>query len=360
MVRPLSTAKAVLHACGWVSVLLLGSACCRGQQAQPSGLQEQAPVFTLKVYANLVQVPTLVLDSDRQPLPQIDFRRFLVSLDSGKQFAPTHVRMEGADPLSLAILIDVGVKHRSDLVGELAAATAEMATKELHPQDRISIYLLSCSLLRTVYEVQPFPGLLSSSIEEGLQSPKLGKNTAGASCGTKVYLWGAMTSVINEMASATGRRAILIVGDGLDDGSAISWAKLHDYAGAEGVALFGLRNEGEIGIAWQRDRSDAFRALCESTGGIVMDAEKRDVQKRLHQWIEMLRGRYVVEFPRPQSLTNGAHGITVSIKRDGMAFTTVAGVSMSLPDPKLTADPNYVPSDEGKDIPVGKRRPLPQ
>jgi len=46
----------------------------------------------------------------------------------------------------------------------------------------------------------------------------------------------------------------------------------------------------------------------------------------------------------------------VSIKNDGMAFTTVAGVSISLPDPTITADPNYIPSDEGSDIPVGKRR----
>ena len=138
MLRPLSIAKAVLNGCGWLSVLLLGSVRCHGQQAQPSGLQDQTPVFTLKVYTNLVQVPTLVLDSDRQPLRRIDFQRFQVSLDGGKQFAPTHVRMEGADPLNVAILIDVG-KHRTDLVGDLAGAMAEIATKELHPQDRISI-----------------------------------------------------------------------------------------------------------------------------------------------------------------------------------------------------------------------------
>jgi hypothetical protein len=358
MLRPLSIAKAVLCACGWASVLLLGGVRCRGQQAQASGLQEQTPVFTLKVYTNLVQVPTLVLDSDHQPLPRIDFQRFQVSLDGGRQFPPTHVRMEGTVPLNVAILVDVG-KHRADLVVDLAGAMAETAMKELHPQDHISIYLLSCNMLRTVYEVQPFPGLLSSSIEMGLQSPKLGKDGGGASCGANVYLWGAMTTVIKDMSETAGRRAILVVSNGHDDGSAISWAQLHEYAGYEGVALFGLRETPDLWPAWQRDHTDPFRSLCESTGGIVMAGDRRDLPKQLRQWIELLRGRYVVEFPRPQTLSSGQHDIVVSIKKDGMAFTTLAGVSVSLPDPTITTDPNYVPSDEGSDIPVGKRRPLP-
>ena len=352
MVRPLSITKAVLSACGWLSVLLVGLRC--GAQ------QEQTPVFTLKVYTDLVQVPTLVLNHDRQTLPRIDSQRFQVSLDNGRQFAPTHVRMEGEDPLSLAILIDAGGKERKGLMAGIADAVAVMATKELHSQDRISIYLLSCSLLRTVREVRPFPGLLSSSIEEGLQSPKLGKSSAGVSCGTKVYLWAAMTSVINDMSGTSGRRAMLVISDGHDDGSAISWPQLHEYAGYQGVALFGLGDEATPAwYGWQSDHADPFRGLCESTGGIVMQGGRRDLQKRLQQWIQLLRGRYVVEFPRPQAISTGSHDIVVSIKKEGLAFTTVAGVSVSLPDSKITEDPNYVPSDEGSDIPVGKRRPLP-
>jgi hypothetical protein len=333
---------------------------CHAQQATLSNPGSQTPVFTLKVYANLVQIPTLVLDSDHQRLPQIDFRRFQVSLDGGRRFAPTHVRMEGEDPLDLAIVIDVGGRERNDLVTGLDDAVAAMTQKVLRPQDRISIYVLSCNLLRTVHAAPPEPALLRRSIDEGLQSPKLGKNGAGASCGTNVYLWGAITAVITDLNDAMGRRAILIISNGHDDGSVISWGKLHDYAGAEGVALFGLRNGNDVWSAWQRDHTDPFGSLCESTGGIVMDGGKRDLQKRLLQWIELLRGRYVVEFPRPQALGNGSHDIVVTIKRDGLAFTTLAGVSVSLPDPKITADPNYVHSDEGSDIPVGKRRPLPE
>ena len=92
MKLPGSIAKAVLYASAWASVVLTSSR-CSAQQAQPGGVQDQTPVFTLKVYTNLVQVPTLVLDHDRHPLPPIKFQRFQVSLDDGKRFAPTHVRL---------------------------------------------------------------------------------------------------------------------------------------------------------------------------------------------------------------------------------------------------------------------------
>lgn len=352
----MAIAKAVLRACMWSSVIT-ASVCSYSQQAQSPDPTDQKPVFTLKVYTNLVQVPTLVLDHDRQPLRQVDFRRFLLSLDGGKEFAPTHVRMEGDDPLDIAILVDVGGKEPNQLVPGVADATVVMATKALHPNDRVSLYILSCNLLRTAQRVQPFPGLLSSSIKEGLKSPRLGKDSNGASCGTDVHLWGAIAAVVRDMDEATGRRAILVVSDGHDGGSAVTWGKLHDYAGVEGTALFGLRSGSDLLPGWQTVPMDEFRTLCESTGGIVLYGDKRDVEKRMLQWIQLLRGRYVVEFPRPQSLGSGAHGITISIKRDSLAFTTVAGVSVSMPDPSLTADPNYVPSNEGSDIPVGKQRP---
>jgi len=358
MLRPLAIAKACWRTCAWGSVIT-ATICAYSQQAQSAESTDQKPVFTLKVYTNLVQVPTLVLDRDRQPMPRVDTRRFQLKLDGGKVFAPTHVRMEGADPLSLAILIDVGTKYRNDLVAGIADAAAEMASKELHSQDRISIYLLSCNLLRLLQEAHPLPGLLSGSIAAGLQSPKLGKNSAGISCGTNVYLWAATATIVKEMSDVSGRRAILVIGDGHDDGSEISWPQLHEYAGVEGVALFGVRETPELTLEWQRDRTDVFRTLCESTGGVVMQGGRRDLQKRLQQWIEMLRGRYIMEFPRPQALSSGQHDIGVSIKNDWTAFTTVAGVSVSMPDPKLAEDPNYIPSDEGSDIPVGKRRPLP-
>lgn len=340
----------MLQTCLWASVLLVP--CCRAQQ-------DEKPVFTLKVYANLVQVPTLVLNHDRQPLPPIDFRRFLVSLDEGKKFAPTHVRMEGEDPLDLSILLDASGPER-DLIQSFADAMAAMAAKSLHAQDRVSIYALNCGLVRSALLMPADPGRVKDAVQRALDAPDLNPTKRGAPCRNHVYLLGSMVAVLKELSGSPGRPVVLVVSGGADSGSKVSWNGLHGYAAAEGIALFGMNNGYEDPQSvWRTDRADSFRGLCESTGGIVMEASSRDLQKRLQQWIAMLRNRYVVEFPRPQQLSTGAHTIDVSIRKDGLAFVTLSGVSVSLPDPKMTSDPNFIPSQQGADIPVGTRRPPP-
>jgi len=358
MLRASAIANAVLCAC--VSLGINSAAVrCQAQQATASGSEGPTPVFTLKVYTNLVQVPTLVLDHEKQALRPIDFRRFQVSIDSGKKFLPTHVRIEGEDPLDLAIVADVTMKGSDAYVAGLADALAVVASKSLRPNDRVSIYVLGCRLLRGPHRVSPDPDRLHDALQATLQSPNL-RAANGSSCGTKVHLWAALVSVISDMQDAAGRRAMLIASPGRDDGRSTSWSKLHEYAGAQGMALFGLRDQDLVWGGWQADRGDAFRALCESTGGLVFTAGKRDFEKRLQQWVTLLRGRYVVEFPNPQHLSDERHNIEVSVRGDGLAFITLAGVSVSLPDPTITSDPHYVPSQQGADIPVGKRRPLPE
>src|SRR6185437_15102769 len=65
-----------------------------------------AQAYTLHAYANLIQVPTLVLGADRHPLPPFSREQFTLRLDSGPPFHPAQIHREGDDPISLAIVID--------------------------------------------------------------------------------------------------------------------------------------------------------------------------------------------------------------------------------------------------------------
>src|SRR5882757_5316314 len=87
-----------VRACIWG----LLSACSVAAQTS-----EGASSPTLHVYTNLVQIPTLVLGHDHKPIARIDERRFFVSLDGGRKFRVTHARLEGDDPISLTILMDL-------------------------------------------------------------------------------------------------------------------------------------------------------------------------------------------------------------------------------------------------------------
>jgi len=59
---------------------------------------QSAPPLTFHAYANLLQIPVLVLSPSFKPLPLLSGSRFAISLDAGPRFRPTHVRLEGDDP----------------------------------------------------------------------------------------------------------------------------------------------------------------------------------------------------------------------------------------------------------------------
>jgi len=90
----------------WVWLGLLGASCGSAQQVSPAN---DASITTLHVYTTVAEVPTLVLTRTHKEMNPVQPAQFRLSLDSGPAFQPTHVRMEGDDPISMAILIDTMV-----------------------------------------------------------------------------------------------------------------------------------------------------------------------------------------------------------------------------------------------------------
>src|SRR5215469_509583 len=76
--------------------------------AQTEPAQGTAPdsAYTLHVYADLLEVPTLVLTPLHRNYRGLTSQNFLVSLGLGPMFHPTSVRREGNDSITLAILFD--------------------------------------------------------------------------------------------------------------------------------------------------------------------------------------------------------------------------------------------------------------
>jgi hypothetical protein len=325
----------------------------------PGDAQNDPPALTLHAYADLIQVPALVLNSGMHPMRHpVDPGRLLVSLDSGAKFAPTNVRVEGDDPLELAIVLDVSGSQKK-LVESFPEAAAEFVSTALHAQDRLSIYALDCGhLLKSANRIAPDPKAVQQALTDLLQLPRVGKRLSEGPCENRVLLWSAMLDVVRDLHASAGRRSMLVVSDGQDRGSRISWSELHSMAGLQGVALFGMNDGTPAATQGAEGAASRFRNLCGSTGGLVLSAAQARVGKTLAQWVELLRGRYVIEFPRPQQMSSGLHSIVVSVRGDPTAFVTVAGVPVTVPDAAQMADPDRVHSDAGADIPMGNRRPL--
>jgi hypothetical protein len=323
-------------------------------------LAQDGATPTLHVYTNTIQIPVLVLGADREPTAPIAPDRFRVSLDDGPKFAATHVRREGDDPISLGILLDVSGQEK-ELMPKIGEAIAGLAPLSLTARDHVSIYALDCKLFRSSDDVPADQGELKRGVDAALKAwTNRGSGKRGAGCQHPVHLWDALAFVTHALYSLPGRRVILAVTKGNDGGSKHSWNELRTYAQAWGVAIFGLVYVPEepgllryLNVGYE----SPFDAVCELSGGMLLTASRRTVGQALKRFTTMLRGRYIVEFPRPFHSESGEHSLIVTIDKSD-AFIRAAGISVPMADPAVLADPTTVPSDPSHSPEYGKRRIL--
>lgn len=330
-------------------------------RAQDAPKPQDEPITTLHVYTNLLQVPVVVLGSNRERIPKpIAENRFSVSIDSGPWFRATHVRQEGQDPISLGILLDVS-GDEEDIMPKIADAIGGLAPLALHPQDHVSIYAVECSLIHFREDVPVGTGDLKLTVDKVLEPWVLRKHEKHQqNCGQVPQLWDTLTFVTQEVRKAPGWPVILAVSDGIDKRSVRKWNELRTYAQELGVAIFGMTyipisaTSGEAAVR-RLSNENSFLSVCELSGGMVLFAKAGSVDDTLRQFTTTVRERYIVEFPRPAHSTGGQHELSVKVAR-GDDFIRAAGITVPLPDAALLADPSTVPSDPTRTPQMGTRK----
>jgi len=181
---------------------------------------------------------------------------------------------------------------------------------------------------------------------------------AQVGCNPTLHLSDALTFVMDGLHRLPGRRVMLAITDGNDKGSKYSWNDVRAHATATGVAVFGM---GYIHSVFGQYRTtsygDAFRSVCELSGGMVFPSNGRDVAETLQRFAKTLRERYIVEFPPPFNSTAGGHRLRVTIdKLDALILP--AGIVVPMADPVVLADPATVPADPSRAPMAGTRQVL--
>ena len=315
--------------------------------------------YTLHVYTDLVQVPTLVLGPSRETLPLINAHQFRISLDSGPLFRPTDVRLEGDDPITLAILLDLSM-DRNELPPNLSEDIANLVPGSLHPKDHVSVYALDCNLVRSSTDIPADINAIKNGIDAALQSSETQGKKGHATCEDSVLLWGALGVMARQISGLPGRRVILAITSGYDGGSKLKWVDLKHFAQAESIAIFGLSMPSYDAALRNKyaGGENPFNIICQQTGGLILQPREKELPQTLSRFVDLVRGRYILEFPRPVNSTAGSHDIVVTLDKT-KAFIRPSGISIPLPDPAILADPTTVPSDPSRAPQMGKRRVLP-
>jgi hypothetical protein len=347
----------------------------------PPAQQPEEPIHTLHVYMDLIQIPVLVLDSELERMKPILPAKFLVSLDSGPVFRPRHVRQEGDDPITLAILLDVN--GEPDVMPRIGAAIASLAPASLHPSDHITVYGLDCKLIRTLVDAAADPVTLHAAVDDAVASwteRRKIKHAAAPPCDKRVNLWDATALAVRNLGELPGRRVLLAVTNGVDHGSTVKWNDLRSYAQMKGVAIFGYAERSTSGGRMNysglssgrpyrssapyvnfdgTSSEDPFSSICQLSGGMILTADPAFVPKQLARFTILVRERYIIEFSRARNDTPGEHNIQVTVSSHPTAYIRPAGVTILMPDNAVASDPNTIPRDTTDAPEIGKRKPLP-
>ena len=97
--------------------------------------------------------------------------------------------------------------------------------------------------------------------------------------------------------------------------------------------------------------------MCQLSGGILLPTSPKDLGKQLAWAVTLIRGRYIVEFPRPVTTVGGRYNMDITISRS-RAFIRPAGAEFPTDDPSILNDPTTVPPDLSRTPQVGNRKIL--
>jgi hypothetical protein len=338
---------------------LAGTSRCGAQVETPPEPQQETqpadpPPFTLHAYANLVQIATLVLSWKSKPLPPIEREHFAIRLDSGPPFRPTAMHIEGNDAIDLAVLIDASGDQK-EMLEHFDDALEAMARAGLLRHDHITVYAVDCALVRApAVTADDGPGI-KSAVAAALAYPML-HGTRGKRCEGEIHLRDSLVWMGNELANSSARRVILAITDGEDSKSTHSWRETKDFLEVHGVAVFGVHDSYDAFVDASKPGEALFRLLCEGTGGLYLDSSVAQIGVTLGRFITLVRGRYILEFPRPSENRPGQHLVEISVPGTH-DFIVHTGALIPLPDPSMLAGPDLVPTTKSPAT-YGSRHPI--
>jgi hypothetical protein len=372
-----------MHRATLTLLFALGASSANAQpqtEATPPPESAAAETPTLHIYTNLRQVPVLVLSHDYRRMKPVDTSGFLLSLDSGPRFRPTYVRREGDDPISLGILIDES-DPQSELLPALAEAIAALPPDFLHPQDHVSVYAVDCSLIRTTYDASASPAVLADGVQRAMapwqirqtqnEELKKQKKPPPPPCRIGLPLWDSMTEVLLDLDQQPGRRVLLAITDGEDTGSKALWKDVMLHAQLHSVSVFGLLQNPVIQRSLEtsemtafhsllvKSSEDKFEQICVNSGGIQLQANGHTTIFRLKEFTQMLRERYILEFPRATDEEAGLHTLAVSYRKKSNFYIAATGISVPIASDDERKGASTIPADPSRAPTEGTRKVLP-
>jgi VWFA-related protein len=211
-------------------------------------------------------------------------------------------------PINAGIILDT-----STSMAEEIEVAEEAALRFLHnviqPKDRAAVI---------VFSDEP---VLRVTLTNDLN--RLAAGLTGIVAEGETTLYDSVIFGLYYLAGLRGKRALILLSDGLDSRSRYSFPDVLEFARQSGAAIYPVG----MGIS-KRDHTAvrALRQLARETGGGCFFINSAQGLDRIYSQIEEeLRSQYLIGYQSSQSDSEGFRKVTVDVGRQGLKVKTIPG-----------------------------------
>jgi VWFA-related protein len=303
-----------LSASGWGQGVPPGSTSTppAGIQGQTAGASEaeqtQGPVTTLKVVTRLVAISAVVKSKDGEPKTGLTKDDFVLKQDGKEE--PIRYFSQGSDlPLTIALMVDTSGSQRTFIGDEALASDVFFQTMLGRKEDR-------AMLVEFDTNVRQLQGMTNSANRLHLALSGLSPH---ASTVGGTLLHDAVYVVAKDvLAKETGRKAMVILTDGGDNGSRRSLAEAIEQAQRGDVQIYSILYSAWEGFGGVEKNPGlvTLESLSESTGGRVFTVTPTIGLREIFAQIgEDLRLQYELGYTPPaDTRPNSYHKLELKAK----------------------------------------------
>jgi Ca-activated chloride channel family protein len=264
-----------------------------------------APAEMARVDVDYVELYTTVLDRQGRPVTaDLGPRDFSVSEDGVRQQIARCERVTDL-PIHAAVAIDISASMEPNLDAAKAAAL-QFLQRMVRPKDRAEVITFNDHPALGVKFTRDVKALVG-----GLAGLKAERGTA---------LYDSLIFSFYTFNGLKGRRALLLLSDGKDEGSRFSFEEALDFARRAGVTVYA------IGLGDEVDKRKLAK-LSEETGGRAFFPRQAGELAGIYAGIEEeLRSQMLIAYQSTTSRTDpGFRVVDVKVVRPGMEAKTIRG-----------------------------------
>jgi Ca-activated chloride channel homolog len=260
---------------------------------------------TLKIESNLVAVSAIVRDKSGQPVSNLTRDDFLLKQD-GKPQPITYFSQGSNLPLTLALMVDTSGSQRNYISDEITAGRAFFPAMLTRPDDRAVLVQFDNAILQLVKLTSN-----TTTLEHGLAylTQSHSDYTApGRGGGTLLY--DAIIAVSHlELGNQLGRRAMVLLTDGGDNGSHFNIKHAIEEAQRADIMVYTIYYSNGGGD--ERGLID----ISTATGGREFSVGPATTLQQIYATIAAdLRQEYEIGYRPPDSRPDKYHKIDLSLE----------------------------------------------